>query len=125
MVAQQIESSRMCAQYNVSVCVHCTVHTHIRRTVFDSVIRLVDAISSLPLLQVLSMPLVIIRHVTTFHNSIHKCSKNTLNHKNVIEYIFHIWSRLGWRSDGGGGGGSGYSSSDTTTANKWLMNMTV
>lgn len=32
----------------------------------------------------------------TFHISIHKCSKNTSNHKNVIEYIFHILSRLEW-----------------------------
>lgn len=47
----------------------------------------------LPLLQaVLSMPLVIIRHVTTFRISMHKCSKkNTSNHKNVIEYIFHTY----------------------------------
>lgn len=34
----------------------------------------------------------------TFHISIHKCSKNTSNHKNVIEYIFHIMYRSEWNT---------------------------
>lgn len=72
----------------------CVYGTHYNVYLIPSFLWLVAAAAAIRFNSVLSMPLVIIQHVIHFHISIHKCSKNTSNHKNVIEYIFHILSRV-------------------------------